>query len=62
MQTMTARLDDDDARAVHAAIARRQARRVDGECVLPEGGSDTAGLCLGEICRDWLDAHPPLKQ
>jgi hypothetical protein len=49
--------DEDDARAIHAAVARHQTRRIDGEHILPEGYSDTLGAILGEICRDWLEAH-----
>jgi hypothetical protein len=51
-------LDADDERHVNQAIAYRQAHlRVEGECILPEGESDTAGAILAEICRDWLEAH-----
>ena len=55
---MTIRLDKDDERAVHMAIAKIQSIRVgDARLALPDGTSDTAGAALGEICRQWLDAR-----
>lgn len=49
-------LDADDHQDVMEAIMRRIDQH-GGEVVLPEGGSDLYGLVLGEICRDWLEAH-----
>lgn len=44
-------LDEDDAIAVNKALARRQAIRINGESVLPDGESDTAvtGLIMREL-------------
>ena len=54
-RTMQITLDEDDYRAVQAAIARRQAMRVDGQAIVDPGESDTAGVYLAEICRGWLE-------
>ncbi len=64
MQTLTIYLDEDDARAIHAAAVLRQSMRVDGECAIPESDSDIMGTILGEICRDWVKSHerPNLRQ
>lgn len=50
---LTIEPDEDDAAAIHHAIAVHQSERVNGEHVLPEGESDIAAAVLGEICRDW---------
>ncbi len=61
LTTLTVRLDELDAGAVHAAIAHYQAtwryRDAEGGVILPEGESDTAGAVLAEICRAWLETH-----
>ena len=55
MNRMELELDDDDYRAVQEAIARRQAWRDEAGAILPDGGSNTAGAYLAEICRGWLE-------
>lgn len=42
--------DDEDAAAIHAAIARRQTWRI-----MPDGDGDLTGRVLAEICRGWLE-------
>ena len=57
MTTITITVDDDDARAIHEAIAtyQRTVRWHDGGVLLPEGESDLSGAIIGEICRGWLE-------
>jgi len=52
---MTLQLDDDDDRAIQAAIAARQTVRDQQGCILPDGESDLAGALIAEICRGWLE-------
>ena len=59
MQTITVQVDDADADAIRAAIARRQAMRIDGEPILPDGDGDLAGRYLAEVCRGWLERTEP---
>lgn len=56
MKKLTLVLDDDDDRAVQAAIAERQrdSRWPDG-VMLPEGESDLPGAIIAEICRGYVD-------
>jgi hypothetical protein len=58
-QRLTLSLDEDDARAVHEAIARYQQRSrwPEGGTLLPDGESDQAGAVLAEICRGWLEMY-----
>ena len=56
MQTITLIVDEDDAAAVHRAIADYQrASRDEHGVILPEGESDLPGAILAEICRGWLE-------
>ena len=55
MQTITIQVDDADADAIRAAIARRQAMRIGGKPILPDGDGDLAGRYLAEVCRGWLE-------
>lgn len=54
-QILAMQVDELDAAAIHEAVAKRQAWRINNECILPEGNSDLRGACLAEICRDWLE-------
>lgn len=53
--------DDDDYRDIQAAIVKYQATRrwndSMGGVLLGEGEGDLAARILGEICRDWMEAH-----
>jgi hypothetical protein len=59
MKTLTLVLDDDDERAVQAAMAERQRSSrwddSDGGVLLPEGDSDLPGAIIAEICRAYVD-------
>ncbi len=59
MKTLTLMLDEDDHRAVQAAIAERQRsprwEDSDGGVLLPEGESDLLGAIIAEICRAYVD-------
>ncbi len=57
MKTLTLVLDNDDDRAVQAAIAERQrdSRWPDGGVMLPEGKSNLSGAIIAEICRAYVD-------
>ncbi len=56
MTKMTIKLDPDDERAVHKAIAlQQQVSRIDGKSTMPNGDSCSAGAYIAEICRDWID-------
>ncbi len=61
MATLTLILDEDDSRAVHEAIAKRQqeSRWPEGGVLLPEGESDLPGAIIAEICRAYVDYKPP---
>lgn len=60
LRKMLLELDEDDYRAVQAAIAHRQKmfRDIPGceRGIMPEGDSNTAGAVLAEICRGWLES------
>lgn len=43
-------VDEQDAAAIHAAIAERQRWRA-----MPDGGGDLRGRVIAEICRGWLE-------
>lgn len=62
MHQFTFTLDDDDARAIHEAIALYQTtRRVSlyepgaTGVLLSDGESDLRGAILAEICRSWME-------
>lgn len=59
MKPFSCLVDEDDSRAINAAIAYYQVHNrwddEDGGILIPEGESDLAGAVLGEICRGWLE-------
>jgi len=50
VRTITLECDAIDFDAIQNAISRRQAM----QC-LPEGGGNTAGRVIAEICRGWIE-------
>lgn len=60
MHTLTFISDDDDERDIRRAIARFQATRRwpdKSGIMVTDGESELSAAILGEICRDWLEAH-----
>lgn len=55
IETVVLELDEDDARALHEAIAKFQNMRIDGECIIPDGEGNLRGRLVAEICRGWME-------
>lgn len=53
MHTITIRLDDDDARDIHAALAFRQSLGYIPDATHDD--ADLAGRIIAEICRGWME-------
>jgi hypothetical protein len=48
-------VDEADYQAIIRAISARQAQRVDGQPLLPEGQGDLRGRYLAEACRGYVE-------
>lgn len=57
-RTISLTVDEDDYRAIHSAIARRQTWR----CLPEDEGGNLAGRVLAEICRGWEELHDHLDR
>ncbi len=56
MEAFAFEVDEMDAGAIHAAIARRQKWQV-----IPDGEGSMQGRLIAEICRGWMELHDGME-